>query len=89
MNPAAPVFVASALSRGIAAHVVGSSIAGLAVLVIIVACRRAPAGLRRTLAWMGLAKFALPAAVFAPLVGLVGRLAEVVQAVPADGTGAS
>jgi TonB family protein len=65
---------ADALFRASVAHVLQSSVFGLAVLGIILACRRASADLRRTLGWVGLLKFAVPAAAFAPLVLQLGKL---------------
>ena len=76
MSPVDLALSASTLFRAVLAHVLESSLAGLAVLGIILACRRAPASLRRTLGWLGLIKFALPAAAFVPVVGVAELLAE-------------
>jgi len=67
---------ANALFRGALVHIWESSLAGLAVLGIILACRRAPADLRRTLGWIGLLKFAIPAAALVPILGGIEVLAE-------------
>ena len=76
MNPVDLALPSSTLFRAVLAHVVESSLAGLAVFGIILACRRAPASLRKTLGWLGLIKFALPAAAFVPVVDLAELLAE-------------
>lgn len=67
---------ADTLFRGALIHVWESSLAGVAVLGIILACRRAPADLRRKLGWIGLLKFAIPAAALAPFLRGLEILAE-------------
>ena len=67
-------FSADALFNGVLSHLLGSSLAGFVILLLIAACRRASADLRRTLGWIGLFKFAVPAAALAPLLGRLGAL---------------
>ena len=67
-------FPTVAVFRKALTHLWESSLVGLAVLGIIFACRHASAELRRTLGWVGLLKFAIPAAAFAPLIGGIEKL---------------
>jgi TonB family protein len=82
MIPSILAFSANSLFRGALAHVWESSLVGLVVLGIIVACRAASADLRRALGWVGLLKFAVPAVVLAPLLGGVERMVERLAARP-------
>jgi TonB family protein len=62
--------------EGWASHIWQSTIAGCAILWLLTACQRLTAGTRRTIAWVGLAKFAIPASGLLALAGSLPFLPE-------------
>jgi TonB family protein len=74
MSPASIFFAASWAwtSADWVNHLWQSTVVGLGVLVLLAAGRPLTAGTRRTLGWIALIKFALPAALFARLAEIAG-----------------
>ena len=71
MRPWAEILLADwpGNAEGWASHIWQSTVAGLAVLWLLSGCQRLSAGTRRTIAWVGLAKFAIPASGLLALAG--------------------
>jgi len=65
--PAIPSFLPWS-AAAILTHLWQSTIVGTIILLLLGLCRGLTAGTRRNLAWMGLLKFVLPAAVFSPFI---------------------
>jgi TonB family protein len=64
------------MTSDVISHLWQSTVAGAAVLGILTACDRLSAGTRRIVGWMGLAKFAVPAAGVAALFSGIHVLPE-------------
>ena len=75
MNAINDFFVSRpALTAGLVNHLWQSSVVGLVILGLLAASRQLSARTRRGLAWLALAKFALPIAALVPLAGPVASL---------------
>ncbi len=76
MNALAPVpgYAFDAALRVVVGHLLESSLVGTLMLILIAVCHRTSANLRKTLGWIGLAAFAVPAGILSPAFALMGRL---------------